>query len=74
MNTYTLDAYKGWSEDRMKERLRALCRANLNKDILICQLVEFGSVDAMPKVFGDEVRRIVKEYCEDEPDNGELPK
>lgn len=66
MSKFVLDAYKGWSSDQLKQRCRELVSVGISKDMLICQLVQFGSVDAMPKVFGDEVRRIVAAYCDDD--------
>lgn len=67
MATFELDAYKGFTEPQLKQRCRELVREVVAKDHLICELVECGSVDKMPKVFADDVRRIVSVYHDEDP-------
>jgi hypothetical protein len=66
VSTFKIDWWTSLTPDELRQKGRTLVRESLHKDMLICQLVQFGSVDAMPKVFADEVRQILAMYCEDD--------
>jgi hypothetical protein len=67
--TFTIEAYKGWTEAQLKRRCRELVSACTGKDMLICALVDFGGIDKLPRFHQDQVKRIWNAYCDDD----ELP-
>lgn len=65
MASFVLDAFKGLSEDDLRRKCRQLVRSNMKKDLLICALIKFGSVDAMPSPLAAQVREIISIYREE---------
>ena len=61
MTTFIFDAYKGWSEDALKARCRELCRAVMEKDLIIVTLAEEG-FDSLTIDQQDRVRRLRAAY------------
>jgi hypothetical protein len=61
MNTFTIDAYKGYSEAELKRRCRELCRVNMHKDIIIAVLAKHG-FDNLNDADKEEVKRICSQW------------
>lgn len=70
MAPFTFDAYRGWSEERLKLRCRQLCRAVDRKDLMIAMFVEYGPNwhTEMPEEFRKEAKRINKARRNDPSD------
>lgn len=61
MSTFTLDAYKGWTEDALKRRCRELVRVTMHKDVIIAVLAKYGP-EALTAEDSKEVERIASRW------------
>jgi len=64
MADFKIDAYKNYTLDEMKIKCRELARANINKDMLICALVQFGDIENIPSYQKEQINRIVSAYSD----------
>lgn len=67
MTTFTFDAYDGWTEERLKQRCRDLCRANMRKDMIILGMVDLG-LSGLSGEGRAEVIRLQEAYSDDAPE------
>lgn len=61
MPSFTLDIYKGWTEDRLKERCRDLCMALDNWQHIAMALAEHGKEGLTP-TDKEKVERLIEAY------------
>lgn len=61
MSTFTIDAYKGWTEEQLKRRCLELVRAVAHKDVIIAVLAK-GSMNDLHEVDREEVSRILASW------------
>lgn len=59
--SFTLDAYKGWTEDALKRRCRELVRLSMHKDVIIAVLAKYG-YDELSTVDQKEVDQITSQW------------
>lgn len=58
MPAFTFDAYDGWTEERLKQRCRELCRLSMNKDFTIERLqiaLHLNACRYRPELTHDEI-------------------